>query len=304
MENNPPSFLIIGAMKCATTSLYEQLRELPGIYMPELKEPNYFSDDAIYRKGPRWYQSLFAEAVDGDICGEASTHYTKLPTYPKTVERIAKNIKKPKLIYVIRHPVDRLISQYIHEWSQGVISCPIEDALKTHPELIDYSKYGMQIKPFVDRFGRENILLVHFEQIKSSPTPVLQSVCEFIGYDASVTWKYEKAPSNISSKRIRRFPLDKFLLDNSLLRSIRRNLVPKYVREKIKTKLSMQNRPEISKEAEEKLKIIFNEDFKILESLLGRTHACDTYYEDVSQQLAGRVELPEHQVTEKVGVAS
>ena len=87
-----PSFVIIGAMKSATSTLYEQLRRQPGIFMPALKEPNFFSDPAQQSKGLDWYRGLFADAGPGDIIGEASTHYAKLPTYPGTVARMQERL--------------------------------------------------------------------------------------------------------------------------------------------------------------------------------------------------------------------
>ena len=135
--NNYPDFIIIGAMKCATSTLHEQLAVQPGIFMSELKEPNFFSDDDQYAKGMEWYLSHFKSAEAKDLCGESSTHYSKLPTYPKTIERIAKYLPDVKLIYVMRHPIDRLKSQYIHEWSQKVISVEINQAIHQYPELID-----------------------------------------------------------------------------------------------------------------------------------------------------------------------
>ncbi len=84
----PPDFIIIGAMKCGTSTLYEQLAAQPGVFMCTPKEPNFFSDDRIYANGLDWYRGLFAPAPAGALCGEASTHYTKLPTHPATLERL------------------------------------------------------------------------------------------------------------------------------------------------------------------------------------------------------------------------
>ncbi|MGB3560491.1 MAG: sulfotransferase domain-containing protein, partial [Geitlerinemataceae cyanobacterium] len=117
-----PDFLIMGAMKCATSTLHEQLALQPGFFMSELKEPNFFSNDEQYARGMDWYLSLFQGAPEHSLCGESSTHYTKLPTYPNTIDRIGKHLPQVKLIYVMRHPIDRLVSQYVHEWSQGRVS--------------------------------------------------------------------------------------------------------------------------------------------------------------------------------------
>ena len=83
--NKLPDFVIIGAMKCATSSLHDQLAQQPGIFMSELKEPNFFSNDEQYAKGIDWYLSNFRDAYPDELLGESSTHYTKLPTYPNTI---------------------------------------------------------------------------------------------------------------------------------------------------------------------------------------------------------------------------
>ena len=75
-----PDFLIIGAMKCGTSTLQAQLARQPGVFMSTPKEPNYFSDDEVHAQGQARYEGLFSGAAEGDLTGEASTHYTKLPT--------------------------------------------------------------------------------------------------------------------------------------------------------------------------------------------------------------------------------
>ena len=160
-----PSFVIIGAMKSATSTLYEQMRLQPGIFLPELKEPNFFSDDAQFQRGMAWYCSLFAEAKASDILGEASTHYAKLPTYPQTISRMREHLPVPRLIYVMRHPIDRLVSQYIHQWSEGEISGTISDAVDAHPELLAYSRYAFQLAPYFEAFGRSAVLPVFFDHV-------------------------------------------------------------------------------------------------------------------------------------------
>src|SRR5262249_42443904 len=155
-----PDFVVIGAMKCATTTLHEQVARQPGVFMSRPKEPNFFSDDGVYARGPGWYASLFAEAGPADLCGESSTHYTKLPTYPRPVERMAELLPRVKLIYVMRHPIDRLLSHYVHELTDGRITVGVREAVDLHPEFVDYGRYGMQLAPFLHEYGPESILPV------------------------------------------------------------------------------------------------------------------------------------------------
>src|SRR5215469_9765623 len=110
MMAHRPDFIVVGAMKSATTTLHEQLARQPGVFMSRPKEPNFFSDDAAYARGWRWYESLFKDAAATDLRGESSTHYSKLPTFPRTLERMLRYLPRVKVIYVMRHPIDRLVS--------------------------------------------------------------------------------------------------------------------------------------------------------------------------------------------------
>ena len=181
MDVRLPDFIVIGAMKSATTTLHAQLAEQPGLFMSQPKEPNFFSDDENYVKGLAWYGSFFQKAGGADLCGESSTHYTKLPAYPGTVERMRRVLPEVKLIYVMRHPIDRLISHYIHERLAGTITVGLEEAIEEHAELIDYGLYHMQLEPFLNVYGRENILPVFFWRLARMPQRELERIYSFIG---------------------------------------------------------------------------------------------------------------------------
>ena len=211
-----PSFIIIGAMKSATSTLYEQLSRQPGIFLPQLKEPNFFSDDQQYARGMDWYASLFNEARPSDILGEASTHYTKLPTYPQTVARMRDWLDQPRLIYVMRHPIDRMISQYIHQWSEGEISCGLDEAVTRYPELVAYSCYARQLAPFIETYGRSAILPVFFDRLRVEPQRELERVCRFIGYSGPVQWETDLSRRNVSAERVRKFPFYDALVDHPI----------------------------------------------------------------------------------------
>jgi len=78
MTTRKPDFIIIGAMKSATSTLHEQLALQPDFFMSTPKEPFYFSDDEVFSRGREWYLNLFSNAEPNQLCGESSTHYTKL----------------------------------------------------------------------------------------------------------------------------------------------------------------------------------------------------------------------------------
>jgi hypothetical protein len=272
-----PSFLIIGAMKAATSTLHEQLGRQPGIFLPELKEPNFFSDDANYARGIEWYASQFAEAKPESLLGEVSTHYTKRPTHPHTIERMREWFESPRFIYVMRHPVDRLISQYMHQCSEGEIKCDLEVAIERHPELIHYSRYAFQIEPYLAAFGEKSVLPVIFERLTRDPDEEFARICEFIGYEGQPQWDFGFEPDNVSAQRVRKFPLYDLFIGSQLGTSLRRNLVPKRARTFIRERLMMGARPVLPLERRRALEQEFNEDLSALAPWLGGPISCESF---------------------------
>ncbi|MEM7509246.1 MAG: sulfotransferase domain-containing protein [Pseudomonadota bacterium] len=240
-----PDFLIIGAMKCGTTTLAAQLAAQPGIFMTSPKEPNFFSDDRVYAAGLAWYETLFEDAAPGDLKGEASTHYTKLPTYPDTVGRMRALLPAPKLIYVVRDPVERAVSHFIHEWTEGRMSDDPVTAFATHTELVDYGLYAKQITPFIDAYGVDAVCLTSLERIKMNPQAELERVAAHIGFSGHPVWRAELGAQNVSQARIRKLPFHRVLVNNQVSRSLRRRLVPKSVRTRIRQGRSFGARPEL-----------------------------------------------------------
>lgn len=264
-----PDFMIIGAMKSGTSTLQAQLKAQPRVFMTDPKEPNFFSDDDVFAKGKEWYEALFSEAHHEDLTGEASTHYTKLPTYPHVIKRMRDFGLSPKLIYVVRNPIDRAISHYMHEWTMNVITAQIEDAFDERSELIDYSRYAYQIEPFLEAFGHENIHVTSLEALKRQPEKVLAETADFVGLTGPIAWQTDLQRMNVSSERIRRFPLHGLLIENPVAAGLRRILVPQFLRDRIKHSRQIDTRPDISDGLRQKLETIFKNDFEQLQKLIG-----------------------------------
>ena len=271
-----PDFVIIGAMKCATSTLHVQLAEQPGFFMSEPKEPNFFSDDDQYALGERWYLDLFRDAPAGAMRGESSTHYTKLPTYPKTIDRLVEVLPDARFVYIMRHPIDRLVSHYIHDWTERKITCPIDEAVDRHTDLIDYGCYAMQMRPWLDRFGSERILPVFLERLKADPQLALERVCRFLGYDGEPVWRDEQR-ANVSSTRLRKSKMRDLVVNAPVLRTIRRTLVPQGLRDRVKLLWRMKKRPELSQIVRDRLAKRFDKDLVDLGRWLGAELSCETY---------------------------
>lgn len=280
---NKPDFIIIGAMKSATSTLHTQLSQQPGIFMTTPKEPNYFSDDEQYALGDAWYDSLFNDANPNDLCGESSTHYTKLPDYPLTLERMSKRLKSPKLIYVMRHPIDRLISHYIHQWTQNVFTCDINQAIDKYEELTAYSCYVKQLAPYFEQYGHENVLPVFTEALRVNPQKELERVTNFIGYNGHAVWQDDILEQNVSSQRIRTFKGYDLLIGSSLMTFLRRTLIPKSLRNKVKRGMMMYKRPEINEIHLEKLTSLFDDELAELGAMMDVQLNCDNYKKVTSE---------------------
>lgn len=272
-----PDFMIIGAMKCATSTLHEQLARQDGFFMCTPKEPYFFSDDPVYAKGIDWYAGLFAGAKPTDICGESTTHYTKLPTYPQTIARIAKYVPEAKFIYVMRHPIDRLVSQYIHQWTEREIETPINDAINTNPELIAYSKYAMQLKPYFAEFGQERVLPVFFDHLRTHSQAELERICDFLSYTGCPVWDDSDQQRNVSSERMRVNPIRDAIVNAPILSTIRKRLIPPSVRERVKTLWRMEKRPELSADSVLQLEQIFDADLAVLGGWLDIELTCENF---------------------------
>ncbi|MEL7114017.1 MAG: sulfotransferase domain-containing protein [Pseudomonadota bacterium] len=272
-----PDYIVLGAMKCGTTTLAAQLGALDGVFMTDPKEPCYFSDDPVYAKGPDWYAALFDGAEPDDIKGEASTHYTKRPQLPDTVARMTAALPEVRLIYMIRDPMARIVSHYIHEWSQRVLTAPLAAALESHTPLVDYSLYGRQITPFVEMYGADAILLTSLERWRQDPEAELTRVARHIGFQGTVTLASGDA-ENVSAARSRKLPMHGLLVDNPVASALRRSLVPKSVRTWVRTARQRQDRPAIPADWIDALQTRFADDRDILAQVFPGDPSLDLAY--------------------------
>jgi Sulfotransferase family len=277
---NRPDFIIIGAMKCATSALHDQLKEHDSFFMTTPKEPNFFSDDNIFKNGFVWYESLFSQATFGQLRGESSTHYTKLPKYPETLKRLVEYCPGIKCIYMMRHPVDRLVSHYIHEWTQRVISCEVNQAVYRFPELIDYGRYAMQLEPYLATYGSINILPVFAERFRDNPVRELQRVFDFLNVEENPKW-HAGLRSNVSSDRIRACTWRDTIVNNTILRFMRKTFVPKKIRTQVRNLWKLKEMPELSSKSLKYVSDIFDQDLMKIGEMLGMSLSCKNYKEIV-----------------------
>lgn len=182
-----PDFVVIGAMKSASTSLAELLSGHPDACMADPKEPGFFSRDERFASGEDWYLRFFRQAVPGQRIGEASTCYSRAMEYPHAARRLYEFNPRAKLIYIVRDPVRRTYSHYVHEMQERMAqnrdaAIPtFAEALDTCPELLDASNYFRQIDHYLSCFPVEQIYCIVLEELISNPEQEYSSLCEFLG---------------------------------------------------------------------------------------------------------------------------
>jgi hypothetical protein len=178
-----PNFIVIGAMKAGTTSLYQYLKAHEQVFMPAIKELDFFVAESNWCRGIEWYRRQFSTAGAARARGEASTLYTQYPAHDGVPERMVRVLPDVRLVYVVRDPVERMRSHYEHRVITGAEKSPPEVALLENPVYLACSKYAMQLQRYLDHFPREQILIVTSEGLKADRRATVQQVYRFLGVD-------------------------------------------------------------------------------------------------------------------------
>ncbi len=196
-----PQFLIIGAQRCGTTSLFLYLSQHPAVAPPSQKEIHYF--DLYYDKGSDWYAQQFPAVISvASVTGEASPYYLFHPHVPLRVRTLLPDVK---LIVLLRNPSDRAYSHFHHEVRLGAEKLSFEMALDYEEERLrdetakmladdgyysfnhqHYSyrsrgEYVTQLLAWRELFPRDQFLILKSEDLYGDPATVFQSTTEFIG---------------------------------------------------------------------------------------------------------------------------
>lgn len=196
-----PNVVVIGAMKCGTTALHDYLGRHPRITMSQPKELNFFFGPATdagtagwavgnWSRGPAWYTSHFDTGTP--LRGESSPGYTS-PDHPCVAERMAATIPDARLVYLVRDPIARALSQYDHHRSEGSERRDLAAAL-TDPasQYISRGRYHERLVPFLSCFAREQILIVAQEDLRQDRDATLGRVLRFLGADP---FRWRDAPA-------------------------------------------------------------------------------------------------------------
>jgi hypothetical protein len=225
-----PTFLIIGAMRAGTTTLYNHLRAHPDVFMPDLKEPNYFGRH--WDRGIEWYEGLFAPAGSALARGEASAGYTHAAKDPEAAARIASTIPDARFIYLLRHPIERLVSQFHYVTMNGQGGGDIDRAVLRDP-FLTRSMYAFQIEKYLEHFDRDRLLVLTTDELRERPDETLARAFAFIDVDAS--WKPLQVGVALHRREdVRRHRRAAAVLRRSSLHRIWASVLPESARMKIR----------------------------------------------------------------------
>lgn len=198
-------FVGIGAPKAGTTWLGHMLEEHPELCMSEPKEVHYFNDLVSFRSflnpqfhlGIEWYQKFFNHCKNSKLKGEITPRYCADPVAAKRIKEHNPNIK---IIYCLRHPVDRIWSQFqFTTYFVGKEDRPLMKALEEEPEYLNMSSYYKNLSLYREFFPDEQIFLMWFEDIQKKPDELLADIFSFLGVDPT----FRPANMNIKSNQAR-----------------------------------------------------------------------------------------------------
>jgi hypothetical protein len=170
--------MIIGAMKAGTSSLYRYLIQHPQICPCRLKEPEFFSDHQGHGCDVERYDDLWDFRKDTHAyCLEGSSGYAKFPEEPSVPENISTYGLDPRFIYLVRDPVERIVSEYNY-----VRQHPhMQEGALMNEERVARSRYHLQLQRFLEYFpDKERYLILRFEDLKNDPRGVVESVFQFL----------------------------------------------------------------------------------------------------------------------------
>lgn len=175
-----PSFIGIGAQKCATTWLFDLLELHPDAALSSVKEIHFFS--LFYGYGYEWYESHFSDdATQAQVLGEFSTSYFSDLAAP---QRIKEKYPDVKLLLALRNPIDRLMSNHKHEIRIGHLTgndTTVESGIKNNPTYVDQGLYATHLKRWYEHFDKDQILVVNYDDVRSNAESVEQTLYEFLG---------------------------------------------------------------------------------------------------------------------------
>jgi Sulfotransferase family len=277
-----PSFVIIGAVKAATTWALEQLQVNPALYMPD-PEPHYFSSE--FDRGEDYYSHFFAEAAGtGRMLGEKSADYL---AHPEAARRMAAMLPDARLVVQFRNPVERAYSDYKMLFRRGTITGGPEEYLSSldnpQPRFLNDGLYAMHMRRWRDHFAAEQLHAFLYDDVKNQPQATVEAISRHIGVDPIFDIGQSRKKANNGGERFLPLPVRKVLAPfKAVVAPLRGNALFETTRNLLAQEVAY---PPLSQDLRMTLRDFYADDIIALGQMLGR---------DLSAWLSdGRVEYSE-----------
>lgn len=279
-----PNFLIVGAPKAGTTSLYHYLSDHPDVFMSNPKEVNYFSREAIEAQCLYYddikiktlsdYESLFKPVINEKTIGEGSVSYLY---YTDTPRKILETLGNIKIIIMLRDPIDRGFSHYLMDRKLGLVNSSYSEIVSQsgqhkHQHLYyqQYVKLGLyyeQVKRYLDTFRDQSVKIILQEDLRDNPDQTIIQLYEFLGINT--TYKSDLSIKHNSFSEPKN-PLVHSLYSSHFLRTTVKNILPKAILRGIKNCLFQRTiKPSIDTQTLSTLSKLYREDLDKLSTLIG-----------------------------------
>ena len=288
-----PDFFIVGAPKAGTSSMYSYLQKIPGIFMPSVKEPNFFSriivpDDSKNPKPIRdvkKYLSLFKNAKK-DIIGEASPSYLRDPQAAYLIHDANQNAK---IIIILRDPVERAYSHYLmgrrlsnyNLTFKEIITMKISDIQnKIIPgeAVLTGGFYAEQVKRYLDVFGKEQIKILIFEEFIKDAKGTVEEILRFLGLNQ----KLDNFVAEVHNPfGVARGSVAQFIFRDSRIKGMVEKVLSPGQRRALREKLLIkkQTKPKINPEDKKLLGEFYYDDVQKLQQILGRKLPWENFFD-------------------------
>lgn len=274
-----PDFIYIGAGKCGTTSLHQYLDQHPNVYICPQKETYFFLPEQVRKNLRRYgailteedYLKLFQDAPPNSCIVEFSTTYY---AHGDSAKLIADALPKVKLLATLRNPVDRAFSSYQMLVRAGGEKRPFKDLLDPDIKYVKRGFYYSELLPFFDRWHKQDLKVLLYEDLCSNPKQFMQEIFAFLGVEQSFMPDMSKRgrtgglPKNQAFHRL----LTKENTVRKLAASLLRPLLPKEKRQQLRDALVKQNitKVELDAESRARLTLMYRDDILKLQDLIDR----------------------------------
>ena len=272
-----PNLIIIGGLKCGTTSLHHYLGLHPEINMSKPKELNFFVEELNWDLGLDWYRGRFDDRHP--VRGESSPHYTNLPRYTGVAERIREHCPEAKLLYMVRDPISRILSHWRHGTGAGYETRPMEEVLTRDDQTyVTRSMYWQQLQPYIEQFDRAQIEIITQEELQTDRKGTMRKAFRFAGVDEDFTSEqFDREWEKSTAKESDQYQLMEKLIKLPGFRSFDRNFdrLPERMRWMVEKVVHDPDapsapKPELPDPIRDRLLSLYGEDVAALQEFAGR----------------------------------